>query len=776
MVTNLLLEQCAWIYTCYIKARDEREPSLKPLKFAGFGKQTTKHHGMKYIKIIFCLFVFCCANAGAQSLTFIRGTSYNVSISDTALGFGIPIELGKDVEPGSLHVTILDAKSDKLNDDVRLSMFSNASVIASPNDTVLNIDINNQPPVTPATYTLFLKVYNSAKATEEPKTYTITITVNAATLATLAPIVVERTNLFFGLPYSTNDKLISVREASKKSAITNISLHTFSVKNSENRLFQGIVTGENQSLIPPGGTGTIVFRTTGDFPLGRSTASVDIVAPEFADPVPVTIEITTKTGWLSLLFVIVLGLLSGWYVRNVLTDRINLNTARLPGIDLKRIIIDERNKRADKRFVDAANKILHALELELNKEKLPDIVQGIDVAKKLMADLITEYGVRLADVQNLWDRLKSLADALSKLPATFQTLTGDIPQVIADAQTKMGLGEIDTARTTITNSTKDFSTSFYTALEKYLADRVAVLEAIETSQFALPEITSALDDLLKSARINVTAQPPIDSKLFEVIGTIDYSMIQLLSQIARFVNNKTNKVLVAFSSSKIPIPDREALLALQTRSEAIVSKITSSNKSYDSVLVSLPVDLNNLFVTMKTAVYNQIKDITEIEDQRDKNEALKDAIEAGIKTGLYGDAAEKAIAYIKNNLPVDRDAGGDEGRPRTTSFVVNNAQLNQSVDNTLPREAAGFETMNTVLPDQRTQLELQYQQTQKIIERSSRFQNSVSAVLVIGFGFLTHAENFIGTPTDVAAVFGWAFLVDLSISTITSSLLPKLGK
>jgi hypothetical protein len=66
-------------------------------------------------------------------------------------------------------------------------------------------------------------------------------------------------------------------------------------------------------------------------------------------------------------------------------------------------------------------------------------------------------------------------------------------------------------------------------------------------------------------------------------------------------------------------------------------------------------------------------------------------------------------------------------------------------------------------------LELEQDRTLRVIARARFWQTIIAGVLIVFAGYALFADSFMGTPGDIASAFFWAFVMDISIATVTSA-------
>ena len=334
--------------------------------------------------------------------------SYNVSLVSPVLHFRIPVELLKGTIASTIKIELADAHSERFTDSISIKAFENFFIADTLGTSFLNIDINNRMDVPPASYVLNIRSSKKNDDGTPPEKYTLTITVNAAVIAAPGTVQIERRGQLAD-GFECNDTLLYLKETGRKSALINPKFDKIKMVDEKNHPVSGRIILDSQQVIPAGEARELRFATVGEFPVGKTTATMELSGHQLDVPVPLTIEITTRRGKGFLIVLLVAGLSFGYITRILLTYIISINEARLPGIDLQSTLATVTKNRQDTEFISAVDRIGKALEKGLRKSKAIDVTNAITSAKNDLDAAVAAFNTHGADVVSVAEGNRLLA-------------------------------------------------------------------------------------------------------------------------------------------------------------------------------------------------------------------------------------------------------------------------------------------------------------------------------------------------------------------------------
>ncbi len=504
---------------------------------------------------------------------------------------------------------------------------------------------------------------------------------------------------------------------------------------------------------------------------------MEVVAPQLAEPVPLTLEITTRRGTYFLIAVIMLGWLVGYLVRVVLEKKIIINTARLSAIELLQIIVTESGNRPDAVFVKKANLIQAELGKAMKKTKDEDVNAAVTTAKEALNAAITDHNTRRTQLQQLLDNLQGILGSFTLLPAEFDTVAGDSQAQLSEATNKNISGDTTTAKEIFGKILPDLNLRFRNSLKSYRSQMITGLAGLAESNFKLPELKENLDQLLTQLNTIILSPPPeIDQPLLNTLNGINFRAEELLSQAGRLIHKKLSGITETFNAAGIQLPDKSLIEQLNKKGDTtlekigdtILEKIIATGPSVLDKIIGLPAELNSLHADLRKAMQAQTVLTNEDPSLVQGNKANRKAIDTDVNNGLYTEAAQKIVDFINVNKGVVQESSNTDmpgiDMPETRNFnspLVPVFNINNGVSH-LQALTNGLDTM--------------HDQTLKTIAIAKFWQTLAAGILITLVGYALYADNFMGTPGDIASVFFWAFLLDVSIATLTGGLAAKVAK
>lgn len=717
------------------------------------------------------LVLFTCANA--QTISFVRGNAYNVSLTGPSLRLRIPIELPKGIDSSKLRTTLLDVHSEQFPDSVSISAFSNVFILHTQGNYFLNIDISNDPVMIPATYVLNIRSTKKKGDGAVVEKYTLTIIVNPAVIAPPGTMLVERRGRL-GDGFDCTDTLLYLRETGRKSALTNISLHRIKALDEKNRPVSGQINLRPGQRIEAGGSGELIFDIKGEFPIGKTTATLELNGHQLASPIPLTVEITTRRGTFFLIGLLLSGLLAGYLVRILLTKIIAINEARLPGIELLAILDAATKNRLDPTFISTIEAIKTDFKTGLRKKNTEDVTKAINDVKAALDKAISDFNVQLTAAHKELDTLQNTVNSIATLPNQFKAIDVNVTTNIAAIDAKLAVGHIKDANTLLLSTSEKLTEAFYPVLKKYRQACLNLLNDLKHAPFTIPEITTSIDELEAQLKgIDVVPKSAIDVNMFTTLPGIQQKMGDLLYSAGRALRNTMTTITEAFKQVELILPDPNKIEELGTESDALVTEINTITAEPETYLSTLPDKLSHLKNTLRSSFVAQTDDEGEPDKEKMKNnEVARAAIEKEIAAGNYVAAALAVVAFVQANPSKSRGSSHAE-----VANLVNMIHPPQAAAlASFPFQPRSFHTVTTILHNNTTETDFRFEKVERVVTAARITQAVLVGAVIVFVGYTLNADSFIGTTTEIASVFFWSFLINISLTTLTDGFFSKIIK
>lgn len=512
------------------------------------------------------------------------------------------------------------------------------------------------------------------------------------------------------------------------------------------------------------------WTMTGEFPLGVTEAETEIRAAQLKDPVAVKVSIRSRRSLTWLWFATILGLALGWALKSWLESYLQLGRARREGARVRDVIEEQLRRYPDTEFEE---------KLRSCCEELGDAVRGKDAAAitnaatdaqtKLTAELtkLQEGQQTLRTTINTWltavSPKRELPDALLKVAATAnrelreaaitlksdctsaKTKVDEITQsLLLDLKTesarwkegmKSGLGELsDPERLT---------------LPRAVADHLAA---------ASNEITKTLLDLINTEPVD---GPTIGALLEAVDRLRRQVLIGVIEPTDAAVSRVANRVLQTLEGAgALPSAVRDGTRAVVSAVGNLLSQ-GSVEERLKALAPGAAQELRDFDAWFRKMVSNvQVgdieaqKQIAALVKARDYEGAARRAAEA--KTAVATGEAED-VKLDKRVRPTGAPVSGSVEAAASAGTVLGLAKA-------VPERWVDLVASESIMPA--AQVHVTVAQAERQIRIAQAAQSVVVGALFLVVAHVTYAEKYLGTFSELAAVFFWAFGLDVTVSKL----------
>lgn len=713
--------------------------------------------------LLFCLTCFIMKTGLGQTyLTSTWGNSINVSLKDSINQISIPVDL-KGVKVGDLQLSLQGIKSDRVPNNVDINVFSAYSIIEKAGKAFILLEIKKDASTQPGIYTLEFRI--NKNNSDSTQSLSITLIANGAEVKPLpSSIIIERNDVFFGFGDQLHGAKIQLRESGNKMPLGPVTLHTIKTVNSKNEQVNGVISAVNTgSFASPGGLLSVDFAFDGKFTPGKLTSTVEIQAPQLREPIPVTIEINSRRGFYLIITVILLGLIVGFFLRNFLDSKINLSSARLNAIEMLRVMDAEDKKRPDAVFLKKTAEIRSKLSIAIKNNKDTSINDAVNKAKTDLETAITDYNTRLLNTQQELDNIEGLVNIMSKLPPQFSGVVANISNDLLAAQNKNKAGDADSARQALATLKKKTDTHVGDVLKGFKDELFDSFNRMKQSLFQLPGAKTQVNSIEEQVnKITLDIATEVNNALLNNVYSIDASVHDLRMSIGRELFSQIQGVEKALDG--ISLNNVDSFNTMIKEAEAVLDNIRNRDLSVYELFKVLPKKLDELQGSLRKALLDQTVLSTEDPALNPQNETDRNNIKTAVNSGEYINAATIARDFIERNKVRGALLFADAPN-RLGGFAFAPSRVLLELTN-----------KTTTLQVPPTELQQVYIQTYKSWQHFKFWQTFLSGIVIVIIGCALYADSFTGTAGDIASVFMWAFLLDISVATITGGLGARVAK
>lgn len=715
----------------------------------------------------YLIFLYTAKAQAPTNLQLLRGSNYNVAMIKSLEELRIPVVIPTTYKGLNLVVNLLDVTSvNGQVDNVNVAAFDNVQLEKdAQNKSFIKLSIKNEPILRPGGYMLRIQLKKKLESTEEEllESINLTITVLAATLH--FPPSLSITRIYYG--FFIEDKTLSspfyIRETSGNANLSLV-LRPRPLANAKGQLVDGIITTETDLNLNAGDERDLEpkYKTNSSI-MGKVNGVYEFGAPQLANPVTLSVEVTNKFGWNFLVLTIIAGILAGYAVRTFLPERISINTERLKVLNLLKSLDLYLKIRPDTELQE---------EGKVLRDKLVNVMRTSDAQeiKNRVADYTTEFDTLKTNFENRKSSQQALLDTwgavLHKnwlLPAEFSSLFQEANGSWALAMQSNANGNPKNSKRQLEEAQKVFTTALTSEGQKFRQVTEAALRVLQApTTLKITEIQTLISDIQNQIGLLPEVwEPTEDKSVLEKMETINKKITDLRNEIGRALYNFLDTLVQLLQNGPaLPVP--KAIDDLLSIGKTVEKDLEGSSSQNLSILRWLPSQLQVLRTQLYEALLQQTMHIPANDLVAEQKRQL---IRDDVNNGSLKAAVNQTLDFLKT-YPFRQGAAltaQSFSPPATFNSVDHNSawvlQTRQFQDQTEP-------------PSTVDQL---YEDTEREIIGFRRAEFYLISLLILIIGVLLWNQDFIGTVEDFAKVFFWAFSLDISLQVLTGLVTRVAG-
>jgi hypothetical protein len=651
-------------------------------------------------------------------------------------------------------------------------------------------------PLRQGTYDLRILVRNRRQPQAAEQLLALQIIHPAATLRVPSKFVIEQPRPFlpgiFGRP--SNERAsqeapagtaarqggtLRVGEASGASNVSGLSLSAHEAAGSSQMDGTAITFATPVAAIGPGQQTDIACILRGEFPLGTTAGTIEIRAPQLAEAALVPYEVhAARPRWL-LILVAFGGVLTGYLMRNWLHRQVALNEALLKAFDLEERLGQDR-KHPDEEYRTVIEKAWSRLDTALRHRSRTEesVVAAANAAGATLAEAQGGLTTRRAQAEARWKRLAILTGTPRLLPPEVAAAVRQAQSLQEQARRLLKEDDVGKAALKL-NEAQNLLDLRLQAWRTLLPDiEQQILRLIENvpasvATKAAPRVEN-LQKLLQVAQEQPASGQvdgaPVEGAPVDTVGMdsqeagigsaakMQQELAALLPLLARWLRGVSSDVARALNESGAP--NKEAIAHLEAEVDSVAANLShlspEPSRPLQRVLDTFVEDLKGLRPVWKNAIEKQLpeQDATQIQ--------------APLDARNYEEAAFKVADLLRSRERMLGDAGEQDGHLRAAGLIAPQDSLASvtvtdtapsvallSIDLAQERGAAPVESIR-----RRAEVELTW---------SKVLRFALSFLGIAYFGLQAFADGFVGTFSQMAAVYFWAFGVDVSVDALVQT-------
>jgi hypothetical protein len=595
----------------------------------------------------------------------------------------------------------------------------------------------------------------------EPKTIDFLLVVPAARIEPIDTLIVYRNRW----PGDTVANQPQILESSGRQWLTNISLMQRGETDAGPEPAGRLQVNGKIADLPPGGSGLIElgkdYALEGDFPLGIAKGKLVLKADQLAEPVNFTFEIHSRIPFVWMLVPMVLGLLLSWASRNWLTGQLNLAREKQKPLALLTAIEASLARNADSAFQASAQAVWNDTKQATQLRTREEVQVAATAAQTKFETAVAALTTRRAAFDMALAEFRAVVETPYRLPAEAARSLLLMRRHLDDGLEGVAPNDVELAGRALDEARAGFGQALVQASHTWERTMTALAAAMEAlAPVAGPTVTVDTVKALRSVeqtvsqarqKIEATPLPTVESikALLEGLHGGIYSVESLLSQFAAAIEQE-----VAHA--------QRILGPLSLQDDSAWAKWTAAARQRATVLTNLAVsDPGQLMESLRVA------------GELDLRAMLLDALAAQLAAGDKAEVTQLATAV---------EQGGASAGASKLAELLQNVPLHAKTPVGVaiaPRPAAPAEApkapvqLPAVQPpsvslrhveawrDGLVPTAVLVADNRRRIETSDWMLSCIYATVIIVGGYFLYASKWIGTPADFAAVFFWAYAIDI---------------
>jgi hypothetical protein len=668
--------------------------------------------------------------------------------------------LRQDIKVSDLRVEVVDVafgqlEQPSLASDVLPSLVDQTGSL----DPALLLTFSAVHGLRAGTYDVGVRIHTVGTPTEEQR-IDLHITHPPAVLAPVPTIIVVQTIAFPGAEPTIELSSIQLRETTGLTRLTQVAIAQDNPATSDGATVGGHLRFDVQGSVPPRGVSKLPFTLEGDFPVGTATGSLVVDSPQLQAPVTLAFEVHTKrgVGWLFLVGAV--GLFVGLAARVWLKGRIALQDAKVQAEELLQTIDSELARRPDRDFqiaVKAARNDLNQAATGSDPKKISDATQR---ASGVLQDALTALATRRKDKQTELDGLAKELGVPWRLPAPMRALLTDATKSLSNAANHLANDDVSGAAQGTDTAMRTLIAGLRTEASDVQAKLTSLIEFLLSPdppmEMGVAADATALVTQIKNA-LAVLATGKPDIAIHDALIAADSTFApytQLVTAVLPQLLTMADDVAATLRQGG---PDDPAAVAkLLTASDSLRSMLVLVAGSADpGAAPQIQTALGGLLAAARLAILNQRK--TAPVEARTKVEGL-------IAKGAYRDAARAIVAIVV--APSDRLLGTKPGQVDVALEPPGPSDASRVASLQLP-VGGGFALLTTTGAPAPPAIRLKTDRSSLIVAQA--VQTIILGFVLLVIGYALYAPHFVGTPSELAAIFLWAFAADVTVDAVLNA-------
>src|SRR6266404_8304031 len=602
----------------------------------------------------------------------------------------------------------------------------------------------------------------------------LSVILPAAKLQDVGPVVVEQVVPFFGEPETLGGPSLLLWENSgHKTQLYSISAKPLDFPGGGNQPTNAAISFAPPAAVPPGELAHAPITLSGSFPLGSTKGAVVLVSPQLTGAQSISFEIKARRSRGSIVFVLVLGLLAGFVLRPWSKRRLELDEAREKVRNAADTLDQELQRRPDAEFQQRVGQALIALRQVVASSKVEALAAGVTAASTALANAMTDLDNRRVLVKDQQAAFTRLTHTDWLLPAEVADAFKIDEQELAKAGLEVESENILSAKVRFDRLSANLGGALGPAVSRWRSHTKSFLDALSAiavlisskGNERLTQETTAINEKLDAMQA-VDGGATVEQIIVMLTGLRDArSRIDDLLSILHIALKSTSEILRE-QFDQVALPDEARFKELVLTLDQLEKDLPDLAARPETGAITLPARVAGITALWRDVMLEQVagrpeaqKQVNELCDQKDFLGAAA-AVVAILKTAVNteeGAVVEEALAANAGKLvtvaPTTFGAGSlFDG---LLSMLSGKPGAEDAAIPRTPRETTRLPQLEALRV--RSLLEL-------LLVKGLRFAISSLVILVVGYALF--ADKFVGTLSDLLAVFFWGFGIDIGVDAV----------
>ncbi len=702
------------------------------------------------------------ASADGDLVQLVRGSGYQVQEDDSTTTIRVPIEVRPGVSTSDLTVETVDVALGQVEQGGVTEAFVPA--IQAPSGSLgpaLLVSVHAAGGLRPGTYDLILAVRSRTESWDEQR-LNLQITHPAAALQAPSTVQVERVlPLFPWQPPAIEPATVQLRETSGQSRISSVTITQLDASRSGDDVVSGRLRFDHPANVGPRRVVSEPFALDGHFPVGTATGSLQVDAPQLEAPVSVNFEVRTRLSIAWLFLVVAAGLALGAAVRTWLKGRIALQDARVQAGEVVVAVDQELARRKDGEFQASATEIRRDLDQARGRTD-PKLISDQTAASR--ARLQNEIGAladRRAAEKRAFDALMAKLRVGWAVPTSLEDAVAKARTALAAEALRLSEDDVLGARSGREQIASELVRELQGARARWRDDLEPLLTFLgDANQDLDAELLPDRKSLIKQATTALDAAPLRNPSAApeDVLQAANNAYLAVSQALQRLLSGfRIVARDVALVLRQAPPTDTGAVQSLEEATVALDAMTYADDGLPDGVApLKLREALQTVQASMREAV---LKQGGELDAHQRK------AVEEALRAGKYRRAATLMAELVK---PQERALGGVEATERFQFPPM--PPVEPAGRSGRAREVSGFAFpfLETAASPALAAIRLHSDRRSLLIAQI--VQSLLLGIAVLVGAYVLYAPRFVGTGSELAAIFLWAFAIDLTVDSVIAAV------